>query len=210
MVKTLTSSPSKPTEQQNKPTPMRELRDEFLNANSVAYLEEMEKRFKEEGGEIGMDKSWSTLLKSLDKGMTGKELSSMWEDAKNGNAPVARERRATPSSSTAPSEVTSDLIQESMRLLLLVRAYQTAGHEMATLDPLGMGKKSVNVSLDPELYGFTEKDLDREFFLGTWRMKGFLAEDQPYWTLRDILSRLRETYCGNIGYEYMHNGSREM
>lgn len=209
MVKTLTSSPSKPTEQQNKPTPMRELRDEFLNANSVAYLEEMEKRFKEEGGEIGMDKSWSTLLKSLDKGMTGKELSSMWEDAKNGNAPVARERRATPSSSTAPSEVTSDLIQESMRLLLLVRAYQTAGHEMATLDPLGMGKKSVNVSLDPELYGFTEKDLDREFFLGTWRMKGFLAEDQPYWTLRDILSRLRETYCGNIGYEYMHIMDRE-
>ena len=117
MVKTLTSSPSKPTEQQNKPTPMRELRDEFLNANSVAYLEEMEKRFKEDGGEIGMDKSWSTLLKNLDKGMTGKELSSMWEDA--------RERRATPSSSTAPSEVTSDLIQESMRLLLLVRAYQT-------------------------------------------------------------------------------------
>ena len=156
-----------------------------------------------------MDKSWSTLLKSLDKGMTGKELSSMWEDAKNGNAPVARERRATPSSSTAPSEVTSDLIQESMRLLLLVRAYQMSGHEMATLDPLGMEKKNINVALDPELYGFTEKDLDREFFLGTWRMKGFLAEDQPYWTLRDILSRLRETYCGNIGYEYMHIMDRE-
>ena len=40
-------------------------------------------------------------------------------------------------------------------------------------------------------------------------MKGFLAEDQPYWTLRDILSRLRETYCGNIGYEYMHIMDRE-
>ena len=40
-------------------------------------------------------------------------------------------------------------------------------------------------------------------------MKGFLAEDQPYWTLRDILSRLKETYCGNIGYEYMHIMDRE-
>jgi len=121
-------SPSRPTEQENKPTPMRELKDEFLNASSVAYLEEMEKRMKEDG-DMGMDKSWATLLKSLDSGMTGKELSSMWEDAKNGNAPVARERRAAPSGAAmVPSEVTSDLIQESMRLLLLVRAYQTAGH----------------------------------------------------------------------------------
>ena len=118
---------------------------------------------------------------------------------------MARERKAALNGSPVPSEG----IQESMRLLLLVRAYQMSGHEMATVDPLGMEKKNINVALDPELHGFTEKDLDREFFLGTWRMKGFLAEDQPYWTLRDILSRLKETYCGNIGYEYMHIMDRE-
>ena len=120
-----------------------------MNANSVAYLEEIERRFKEDGDK-GMDQSWSNLLKNLDNGMTGKELSSMWEDVKNGNAPVARERRAALNGSPVPSEG----IQESMRLLLLVRAYQMSGHEMATVDPLGMEKKNINVALDPELYGF--------------------------------------------------------
>jgi hypothetical protein len=39
------------------------------------------------------------------------------------------------------------------------------------------------------------------FFLGTWSMSGFLSENRPIRTLREILNRLRETYCGNIGYE---------
>ena len=39
------------------------------------------------------------------------------------------------------------------------------------------------------------------FFLGTWNMKGFLSEDRPIRTLREVLQRLRESYCGTIGYE---------
>ena len=79
---------------------------------------------------------------------------------------------------------------------------------MAQLDPLGLDARPVPIELDPALYGFTEADLDREFFLGTWRMKGFLSEDNPQ-TLRQILQG-SETYCGNIGYEYMHIADRDM
>lgn len=39
------------------------------------------------------------------------------------------------------------------------------------------------------------------FFLGNWNQAGFLAENRPIRTLRDILSRLRETYCSSTGYE---------
>lgn len=39
------------------------------------------------------------------------------------------------------------------------------------------------------------------FFLGTWNMAGFLSENRPIRTLREILTRLRETYSGNIGFE---------
>jgi 2-oxoglutarate dehydrogenase E1 component len=42
------------------------------------------------------------------------------------------------------------------------------------------------------------------FFIGTWHQSGFLSESRPTRTLREILTRLRETYCGSIGYEYMH------
>jgi 2-oxoglutarate dehydrogenase E1 component len=80
-------------------------------------------------------------------------------------------------------------IQESMRLLLLVRAYQVNGHMKAKLDPLGLDDREIPRELDPALYGFTEADLDREFFLGVWRMSGFLSENRPVQTLRAILSR---------------------
>ena len=80
-------------------------------------------------------------------------------------------------------------IQESMRLLLLVRAYQVNGHMKAMLDPLGLDDRKIPLELDPALYGFTEADLDREFFLGVWRMSGFLSENRPVQTLREILNR---------------------
>lgn len=40
-------------------------------------------------------------------------------------------------------------------------------------------------------------------------MNGFLGEDRPIRTLREVLARLREAYCGTIGFEYMHIPDRE-
>lgn len=110
--------------------------------------------------------------------------------------------------STSPG-ISGQTIQESMRLLLLVRAYQVNGHMKARLDPLELEEREIPVDLDPGLYGFTEADLDREFFLGVWRMSGFLSENRPVQTLRAILSRLEQAYCGTIGYEYMHIPDRD-
>jgi len=110
--------------------------------------------------------------------------------------------------STSPG-ISGQTIQESMRLLLLVRAYQVNGHMKAKLDPLGLEEREIPDELDPALYGFTEADLDREFFLGVWRMSGFLSENRPVQTLRSILTRLEQAYCGSIGYEYMHIADRD-
>jgi 2-oxoglutarate dehydrogenase E1 component len=105
--------------------------------------------------------------------------------------------------------VSGQTIQESMQLLLLVRAYQVNGHMMAKLDPLGLDDRAVPEDLHLGLYGFTDADLDREFFLGVWRMSGFLSENRPVLTLREILSKLHQAYCGPIGYEYMHIPDRD-
>nr|CAD1822076.1 unnamed protein product [Ananas comosus var. bracteatus] len=40
-------------------------------------------------------------------------------------------------------------------------------------------------------------------------MSGFLSENRPVQTLRSILNRLEQAYCGTIGYEYMHIPDRE-
>jgi len=39
---------------------------------------------------------------------------------------------------------------------------QVNGHFMAKLDPLGLDQRPTPVELDPALYGFSDKDLDRE------------------------------------------------
>ncbi|KAI3932214.1 hypothetical protein MKW92_009108 [Papaver armeniacum] len=110
--------------------------------------------------------------------------------------------------STSPG-LSGQTIQESMRLLLLVRAYQVNGHMKAKLDPLALEEREVPDDLDPALYGFTEADLDREFFLGVWSVSGFMSENRPVQTLRAILNRLEQAYCGSIGFEYMHIADRD-
>ena len=65
---------------------------------------------------------------------------------------------------------------------------------MADLDPLGLDDRAASApsELDPATYGFSEADLDREFYLGTWKMKGFLSEERPIRTLREVLALLVE------------------
>ena len=72
-----------------------------------------------------------------------------------------------------------------------------------------MEEKKQNEFLRPEFYGFKPEDYDREFALGTIGMQGFLGVSAPVVSLRSILSRLREVYCGDIGYEYMHIPDRD-
>jgi 2-oxoglutarate dehydrogenase E1 component len=73
-----------------------------------------------------------------------------------------------------------------------------------------MDKRNEPVELKPEKYGFTEQDLDREVFAGSDNLiSGFLSSDKKVTTIREVLKRLKETYCGTIGVEYMHIQERD-
>ncbi|KAK2970468.1 hypothetical protein RJ640_006059 [Escallonia rubra] len=109
---------------------------------------------------------------------------------------------------TAPGgEVAEAVVGKSLKND--VRAYHVNGHMKAKLDPLGLEEREIPDDLDPAICGFTKADLDREFFLGVWRMSGFLSENHPVQTLRAILTQIEQAYCGSIGYEYMHIVDRE-
>ncbi len=87
--------------------------------------------------------------------------------------------------------------QDSIRALMLIRAYRVMGHLAADLDPLGIAERNVHKELRAETYGFTEADLDRPVFIDRYLGLEFA-------TVRQILSILRRTYCRKIGYQFMH------
>jgi 2-oxoglutarate dehydrogenase complex dehydrogenase (E1) component-like enzyme len=64
-------------------------------------------------------------------------------------------------------------MEDTMKVLLLIRSYQTNGYLAANLDPLNMENDEHvsifqnRVTLDFKNYGFTEEDLDREFMIYT-------------------------------------------
>ena len=55
--------------------------------------------------------------------------------------------------------------KDSVRAIMLIRAYRIRGHLIANLDPLSIQKKEEHPELKPESYGFTKKDYDRKIFL---------------------------------------------
>ena len=69
--------------------------------------------------------------------------------------------------------------------------------QLATVDPLKRQQMPEVPELLPASYGLTDADLSKVFKSGS-----LVAPEQS--TLHDILHILRETYCGNIGTEYMH------
>jgi 2-oxoglutarate dehydrogenase E1 component len=78
----------------------------------------------------------------------------------------------------------------------LVRAYRVRGHLMAEIDPLGRPRPGLP-ELDPAFYHFTEEDMDRSFSTDT-------IEGPQSMSLRQIIKRLRNTYCRSIGVQFMH------
>ena len=88
------------------------------------------------------------------------------------------------------------LVKE-LRVGQLIDAYRAEGHLVADFDPLGMREVSSPAILEPETYGLSEADLDTFFHCN-------LLGDPQQRSLREILSILREVYCGHIGVEYLH------
>ncbi|MFW8635782.1 2-oxoglutarate dehydrogenase E1 component [Cribrihabitans pelagius] len=88
-------------------------------------------------------------------------------------------------------------VLDSIRALMLIRAYRFRGHLAADLDPLGMRAETPHPELDPRTYGFTEADMDRPIFIDN--VLGLQVA-----SMRQIVSIVKRTYCGTFALQYMH------
>ena len=87
--------------------------------------------------------------------------------------------------------------RDSIRALMMIRAYRVRGHLAADLDPLGLANGVSHPELEASTYGFSEGDLDRPIFIDN-----VLGLETA--SIRQIQSILKRTYCAKIGIEFMH------
>ncbi len=93
--------------------------------------------------------------------------------------------------------------RNSVRAIMMIRAFRMRGHLHADLDPLGIAKPLEDYNeLSPEAYGFTEADYDRPIFIDN-----VLGLETA--TIREMLGILQRTYCSTMGVEFMHISNPE-
>jgi 2-oxoglutarate dehydrogenase E1 component len=168
------------------------------NSLSLAFVEGLYTEFLRDPGSV--DAQWRRYFESWsreDEPRSSPELGPSFRPASLFRPP--RDGGGTGSGNgggtAAPARIL-DVAALQDRVDQLIRAYRVRGHMIAQLDPLGLPRPP-HPELDPEFYGFTEADLDRPFSTAT-------IQGPQVQTLRQILQRLRNTYCRWIGVQFMH------
>ncbi|MBT5900197.1 MAG: 2-oxoglutarate dehydrogenase E1 component, partial [Candidatus Pelagibacter sp.] len=87
--------------------------------------------------------------------------------------------------------------KDSVRAIMMIRAFRIRGHLIADLDPLKLFENKDHPELNPETYGFTKKDRNKKIFLDN-------VLGLKYATVDEILEILKRTYCSKVGVEFMH------
>jgi 2-oxoglutarate dehydrogenase E1 component len=189
----------------------------FLYGGNAAFVEDLYARWAENPEAV--EPSWRAFFASLMEredtvkaAATGpswtpapiKETRPDWLSALDGlwpaveaklGAKIAERVAATAPAANSPDVRAATL--DSLRAIMMIRAYRMRGHLAANLDPLGLAEKQDASELDPAAYGFSEADYDRPIFLD------FVLGLETS-TIREILAILRRTYCGDVGVQYMH------
>ncbi|KQP11322.1 MAG: 2-oxoglutarate dehydrogenase E1 component [Methylobacterium sp.] len=142
-------------------------------------------------GEIvsALDGNWATVEKAMGEKIRAKSDTA---SAPAKGAVVA----------SAPGISVEQATKDSVRAIMLIRAYRMRGHLHAKLDPLGLAPRGDHEELHPQHYGFEEKDWDRPIFLDN-------VLGLEFSTIREIVEILERTYCQTLGVEFMHISNPE-
>src|SRR6056300_467625 len=179
----------------------------FLTKTNSAFLEQMYLNYINQDPDL--PSSWKIYFDEL-----GDELDLVANEIKGPSwAPIKKNIniiKKKPKNGSSLSEVlkktsSEDRIQnniDSIKAVELIRAYRLRGHLLAKLDPLGLKETEYLDELHPEYYGFKKSDYKREIFLNG-------VTNKKYSNISEILTFLNKTYCGPIGYEYMHISNYE-
>ena len=189
----------------------------FLYGANAPYIEELYAQYQEKPDTL--EPEWQEFFSSLKddpedvikeaRGATWQR--SDWPVPANGElvsalggdwpseAEVSKKIKSTAKKNGV--ELTEDQVlqatRDSVRAIMMIRAYRMRGHLHADLDPLRLAVPGDHEELHPATYGFSEEDWDRKIFLDN-------VLGMEFATIREMLEILKRTYCSTLGVEFMH------
>lgn len=199
------------------------LKTSFLYGGNATYLEELQSRFEQDPSSV--DSTWQNFFAELKeergdatknaKGASWKQsnwpvplngelvaaLDGNWIDVEKGIAQKLKGQAQPRGIEMSEAEV-QQATRDSVKALMMIRAYRMRGHLHAKLDPLRLATESYHPELDPASYGFTDADLDRKIFIDH-------VLGMEFASVREMIEILQRTYCETIGVEFMHISSPE-
>jgi 2-oxoglutarate dehydrogenase E1 component len=197
----------------------------FLYGGNAAYIDDLYARY--EADPTAVDAEWQSFFQSLKDDARDVEMNARGPSWSRPGWPVPErsdlisaldgdwaeagktlDAKVRAQAQTRGVDITSAEVEratrDSIRALMLIRAYRARGHFHANLDPLGLEAPQNEEELDPRTYGFADADLDRPIFLD--KVLGL-----EFGTIRQIIGILRRTYCQTLGVEFLHisNGAQK-
>ncbi len=196
----------------------RFLQTSFLYGGNAAYIEDLYARYQENPSSL--DAEWQAFFRALkDEGtlvrrnargaswktpgwpvpVNGELVSALdgnWGQVERAVGDKIKAKAQAKGAELSQVEV-QQATRDSVRALMLIRAYRVRGHLHAKLDPLNLEPRFDEEELHPTHYGFAEADWDRKIFLD--KVLGL-----EFGTIREIVAILERTYCQTLGVEFMH------
>ncbi len=193
----------------------------FMQGHNAEYLEQLYAQYANDPNAV--DEAWQAFFRAMGddelsvkkeaqgaswaRGDWPQQPNDDWTAALTGEWPmVPTEAKSAGNKIAAKAaeqgvQVTDEAIKravlDSIRALMIIRAYRIRGHLVADLDPLGMRDQTPHPELDPKTYGFSDADMDRPIFIDN--VLGLQIA-----SMRQIVDIVKRTYCGTFALQYMH------
>ncbi|MEE9454485.1 MAG: 2-oxoglutarate dehydrogenase E1 component [Paracoccaceae bacterium] len=196
--------------------------ESFLQGHNAEYVEQLQAQFARDPNSL--DASWQQFFRALgeEPGAAQAEAAGpSW--ARNDWPPVPNDEltaaldgqwgtpekigekikaKAAEIGVNVSDDQVKQAVLDSIRALMLIRAYRIRGHLAADLDPLRLDPPVPHPELDPSMYGFAESDMDRPIFIDN--VLGLNTA-----SMREIVAMVKRTYCGTFALQYMHISDAE-
>ncbi|XP_025108212.1 2-oxoglutarate dehydrogenase, mitochondrial-like isoform X2 [Pomacea canaliculata] len=171
----------------------------FLNGSSSTYVEEMYLAWQRDPTSVHV--SWDSFFRQSSRGAPpGQAYVRPPALSPVSAVPMPLPRHAV----TQGAPVDEKTIEDHLAVQSIIRSYQTRGHNISALDPLGILSADLDSEIPPELivsnYGLDDQAMERVFRLPTTT---YIGGNEAALPLKEIIRRLEEVYCRHIGVEFM-------